>query len=241
MRPVLSCTHARDAPPNLLTRALGDGGLEIREANLQRDDALPALDDVSAMVSFGGQMSVLDIDRFPFLVAERSLLAAAVAAGVPVLGVCLGSQLLASATGGDVVRLPERFVAFPELVREPGADDDALFAGLPEGMQVIEWHEDAVVAPPRSIALAETVCHGRSVYRIGPSAWGTQIHLELDARALEAVLEDPSEIAQLVESGVDPAWFAATGARVLVEQARLSEPILARFVAFVVARERAAG
>ncbi len=241
MRPVLTCTHAPDGGPNLLTAALTRHGLEVVEANLDRDDRLAPLDDLAAVVSFGGQMSVLDIDRFPFLLAERELLTRAVEAGTPVLGICLGSQMLASASGGDVFHLPERYVDFPDLVRFEAADADPVFAGLPPALRVVEWHEDAVIPPPGAVILAETACAGCSIFRAGPSAWGTQLHLELDLTVLEGILRDPTEIAQLVESGVDPAWFVATAGDVLARQAPAAVPLLDRFAEFVVAREVARG
>ncbi len=76
---------------------------------------------------------------------------------------------------------------------------------------------------------------GCSIFRVGPRAWGTQLHLELDGSVLEAILRDSSEIDQLVDAGVDPAWFASTAAGVLAAQSRAAAPVLARFAELVVA------
>lgn len=239
MRPVLVCSHGPEPVPNLLTRAMERAGLPVRDANLTRGDALPALDDVSAIVSFGGQMSVLDIAAYPFLEAERDLLRAAVAAVVPVFGICLGAQLLAAATGGRVFRLPSRYVEFPVLERQPGAAADAVFGSLPPSLRVVEWHEDAIEPPAAAVSLAETACAGCSVYRLGTSAWGTQIHLELDAQALAALMCVPSERDDLLAAGVDPARFLETGMSVLADQAPASTPVLEAFAQVVGQRERA--
>ncbi len=220
-----------------MTDVLAEVGMPSMGANLVADDPLPPLEEVSAVVSFGGLMSVLDIEQFPFLVAERRLLADAVAAGTPVLGICLGAQLLSLAAGGGVFRLPARFVDFPELVREPAAADDPVFAALPTSLQVVEWHEDAVDAPAGATILAQTPCTGCSVYRVGAAAWGTQIHLELDGDTMAALMTEPAEREALAEVGVDPAWFAETAARVLATQAPSARPVMAAFAGVVRDRE----
>src|SRR4051812_14947826 len=107
-----SCGHAG--------AVLAAAGVELDERDLPSGDPLPALDAVDGLLSLGGDQSVLDRD--PILEAEAVLLRDAVAAGLPVLGVCLGAQLLAHALGGRVRRLPRRMVSWERLEPLDGGD-----------------------------------------------------------------------------------------------------------------------
>src|SRR4051812_13919846 len=108
-----------------------------------RGDPLFALDEVDAIVSFGGEQSVLAPEP---LETEAALLRSAVAADVPVLGVCLGAQLLAHALGGRVFRRPQRFVHWlPLEVLDPA---DPLLGSLPAGARALHWNEDGFEPPP---------------------------------------------------------------------------------------------
>src|SRR3954469_14734279 len=79
---------------------LREAGLEIEERDLKRGDPLPSLDEADALLSLGGDQSVRDIEQYGYMTGETEMLREAVARGVPVLGVCLGGQLLAHALGG---------------------------------------------------------------------------------------------------------------------------------------------
>src|SRR5512144_393984 len=89
-------------------------GLEVEERELKRGDPLPALGEADAILSLGGDQSVRDIAQYDYLQAEAEYLRAEAERGTPILGVCLGGQLLSHALGGTVDRLPQRIVAWVE-------------------------------------------------------------------------------------------------------------------------------
>jgi GMP synthase (glutamine-hydrolysing) len=158
-------------------------GVEVREFHV--DSGLPALDRLDGIVSLGGERSVLDIGRDPALAAEAELLRAAVARDVPVLGVCLGAQLLAHALGGTVFRLPRRLVAWPALEPLPGGAGDPLLGALPAGAAGLHWNEDGFEPPPGAVELLRRPAGGRAdAFRYG-RAWGVQFHPEVDPATLE--------------------------------------------------------
>src|SRR5918997_437531 len=129
--PTVACLHHLDQP--FLGHAeapLRAAGLAIEEHDVARG-ALPDLDRVDGIIAFGGAQSAVDLEAEPALRAEADLLAQAVSHEVPVLGLCLGGQLLARALGAGVRRAPSRTVAWLELERLPAAEDDPLLRDLP--------------------------------------------------------------------------------------------------------------
>src|SRR4051795_993234 len=94
-------------------------GLELDERDLKRGDALPAPGEADAILSLGGDQSVRDIDRYDYMQAEAELLREEAERGTPILGVCLGGQLLAHALGGTVDRLPRRIVKWVPVEKLP--------------------------------------------------------------------------------------------------------------------------
>ncbi|MEP6600004.1 MAG: type 1 glutamine amidotransferase, partial [Actinomycetota bacterium] len=168
-------------PPARLGEWLAGAGLEVGLHNLAAGDALPEdLTGVAGLVVLGGGMGGADDVEAPWLPAVRALLATAVARELPTLGVCLGAQLLALATGGRVGRNPDGPEFGAQLIAKRAATaNDPLFKAMPITPDVIQWHYDAVLElPPGAVLLASSpTCHVQA-FRIGRLAWGIQFHLE---------------------------------------------------------------
>lgn len=240
--PVIACLH------HLEDAFLGHAGAALRAAGARLDerrpgagDPLPSPTEVDGILSLGGTQSVLDLERDELLAAEAGLLRDAVAAGVPVLGVCLGGQLLAHALGGSVRRLPRRKVHWAPLEPLPDAAGDPLLGALPAGAHGLHWNEDGFEPPPGAVELLRR--HGPSgeAFRSGACAWGVQFHAEVDERALEGWYRDWG--AALEQAGTGEAQARAADARHAGGQAALSEGIFGGFARLVAARapDRAAG
>ena len=128
-------------------------------------------------------MGARDDDIAPWLPATRRLLATAVRTATPTLGVCLGGQLLAAATGGSVRKGPDG----PEIgayltAKRDAAMDDPLFADVPMTPDVMQYHNDVVASLPQgSVLLLSSTGYPNQAWRQGPAAWGVQFHLETTA------------------------------------------------------------
>ncbi|GDY33618.1 type 1 glutamine amidotransferase [Gandjariella thermophila] len=171
---------SRSDPPGRLGEWLTSAGAEL-ELVQAGEGGLPAgLDAYQGVVCLGGEMGAYDDAEHPWLAGVRMLLGRAVAGAVPVLAVCLGAQLLAVATGGQVRRGPHGAEIGPMLVaKRDAALRDPLFALLPLTPDVLQFHDDEVhVLPPRAELLAASPRYPHQAFRVGPSAYGLQFHIE---------------------------------------------------------------
>lgn len=239
MRPVLLVTHMEPVEFGLLGDALAEQEVPVIHVPLDEGDRLPRLEKVSGIVSFGGTMGVPDADRYPFLREERDLLAAALAADVPILGLCLGGQVLSWAAGGSAVRMEARDLAWYPLSRSPAAVGDPLFEAWPDEALVLEWHLDQIVLPGSAAVIGDSAGPGASIFRAGPSAWGSQIHLELTPEILDAWLADPVMGTELRGVGLEPEEFRSRSGRLLPRQAAAAREVFRRFAKLVLERETA--
>lgn len=208
-RPVLVLRHAPWEGPGLIAEALAGVPIEVRTVV---DDAAPDLPrprDLAGLVVMGGWQDADDDAGHPGLRAERDLLARAVDADIPVLGVCLGMQLLALALGAPLHRRHGTEIGFGP-VEVVGADP--VLAPLGAAPQVLHWHSDAVDLPAGATLLARTHTTPVQAFRAG-SALGLQFHLEVDAGLLSTWLAEPGMTAGLTPSDVDR--MRADGARLL--------------------------
>ncbi len=228
----LACLHHLEQPFLGLAEApLRRADLIIDEWQVTTADALPALEAVDGILSFGGSQSVLDLEHVPALRAEARLLGEAVAAGVPVLGLCLGSQLLAHALGARVLRAPRRTVAWVELAALPAAAADPLFSALGSPVAALHWNEDVFALPPGATELLAGASPGVAAFRSGDRAWGIQYHPEVDGRALDGWYA--SYGSWLVEAGVSEPRARAADARHLPGQAAAAERLFGAFARVV--------
>ncbi len=216
-REVLVVRHDAADGSGAIGRELLARGVTVREVRGYEGGEVPgAIGDASALVVMGGPMSAGDVDAFPFLATEARLIASAVAARVPVLGVCLGSQLVASALGGGVVRAPQKEIGWHEVRREAS---DPLFDLLPKTLTPFHWHEDAIVLPPGATLLARSATTPVQAFRVG-ATYGLQFHLEMDAEMIETMAE--SFAGELREASIDSRAVAAETRARIAEQERLA-------------------
>ena len=181
------------------------------------DEPIVELDagDFAAIIPMGGNAHAWDEDRVPTLRPERLLLREAVEGGVPVLGICLGGQLLARALGGEVRAADEPEIGWQEIVPTENARDDPIFRLLDSRKGVYQWHHDVFEPPPGARVLASSEAFPNQAFRVdGAEAWGIQFHPEATPDLWELwIARHPAEVE---EAGVDVDALRAavyTGAR----------------------------
>ncbi len=212
---------------------LGNAAAPLGAVEEHFGGALPELDGLDGLVSFGGEQAAWDEALAP----EVELIAEAVARELPFLGVCLGSQLLARATGGENLRLERRLVQWhPLTVLDPS---DPVLGAIPTGAHGLHWNEDGFEPPPGAVEVYERPQGGRAEgFRVGRLAWGVQFHPEVDAAALDGWYAGwPYAVG---EAGTTEADARAADARHLPDQAALSTAIFGAFVRVVRSAGRSA-
>ncbi len=186
-------------PPALLGEWWAAVGVEVVEVHADAGQEVPSTlpDDVDGLVVLGGAMAAWEDDVAPWLPAERALISSAVADGWPVLGVCLGGQLMTLACGGSVVRADTAEIGLTELDLLPAAAADPLFSLLPQRVPVGQYHVDTMSSlPVGAVLLASTPDCSHQAYRIGERAWAVQFHPEIDAGIMATWIdEDPGPVA----------------------------------------------
>lgn len=140
------------------------------------------------LVVMGGPMNIYEDHLFPWLVQEKAYLDRCIAQDRPILGVCLGAQLLADRLGGSVTRNAYSEIGWSELFVDPlMRSKDALFEAFPETARVFQWHGDTFACPPGAQPVGRTTACENQGFVKG-NAIGLQFHLELDPDSLKGLI-----------------------------------------------------
>jgi GMP synthase (glutamine-hydrolysing) len=226
MRPVAVVQHEPSVPPGSITDVLDARDVEHFAVEAWRDPAWPAPEDVGALVVLGGTMNADQLGDYPFLGRSRALMADAIEAGVPVMGVCLGSQMMARVLGGDVFRAEPRNAFFSPVE----VNDDPVVAPF-AGVDVLQFHEDTFSLPPGAVPLARSARSGLlQAFRFGTAAYAVQFHFEVDASILEGWCRNVGERALQEEWGVTTGELMAEAARHMDAQQRAGSDLFGRFL-----------
>lgn len=234
MARIMVLKHVAAEPLGLLDPMIRSRGHRIRYVNFQRHpEAQPALDRYQALVVLGGPMHVTETDRYPHLLTECRLIEQALAQRIPVLGICLGAQLLAHVLGARVApaRRPE-IGWYPIRPRLPAAGEDPVLNPLDGEKPVFQWHSYGFDIPAGAVHLAESEdCPGQAI-AYEDLAWGFQFHLELDEGLIRRWLSSPGYLQDLEASGLaqTPAEILADTQRFLAETQQLAERVFGNWL-----------
>ncbi|HIH43939.1 MAG TPA: type 1 glutamine amidotransferase [Candidatus Methanoperedenaceae archaeon] len=164
-------------------------GHSISRTLIYNNEELPGMDSFDWLFIMGGSMNIYEEDKYPWLKAEKNFIADAIASDKIVLGVCLGSQLIADVLGGKVSKNKYREIGwFPvKLTKEAGSSP--VFGSLPQQFNAFHWHGDTFDIPPGAARIAESEACANQAFELG-RVIGLQFHLEYSAKSIGLMLEN---------------------------------------------------
>ncbi len=164
-------------------------GHQISGTRIFKNEPLPALGEFDFLVIMGGPMGVADIDEYPWLREEKRFLKEVTGHGKPVLGICLGAQLLSECLGGEVRKNPEKELGWHPVSLTPLGWNSPIFGGLPGTFPALHWHGDTFSIPPGAHHIASSEgCHNQA-FALDNRIVGLQFHLEVTTEGLQGLIE----------------------------------------------------
>lgn len=193
---ILCITHADFETPGIITDwAVGhDYGLTVVKP--YRGEVLPNMNDFNCLIVMGGPQSAVTLEDYPYLHLEVDTVRAALVQDKPVIGFCLGAQLIGVALGTKAERSPEKEVGVYPITLTQAGMDDTLFKGMPQSFPVIHWHNDMPGLTNDAVILASSIGCPRQVVKYKPNVYGFQCHMEITAEGIDAmILAVPEDLA----------------------------------------------
>jgi len=227
---VLAIVHQPDAGLGVFTETIDAAGDRIEEWLPVRSPAPPSdLRDYGAVITLGGAMHPDQEHDHPWLAAEKRLLGRLLEEGTPVLGVCLGAQLLAGVAGAEVRRAGAPEIGWFPVRTTPAASGDRLLGPLAPSFEALEWHSYEFSLPPGATSLARSE-RCLQAFRIGNAAWGIQFHAEVSAPDLESWIDDWRSDPDAVAFGLDADALRAETVGALAGWNELGRELCGRFL-----------
>ncbi len=198
-RHVLIIQHARHEHPAIILRALETQGIASTVLRVFENPKIPPLNEISGLICLGGPMHANDQETHPWIKDEIELLRKSTDAGLPVVGICLGAQLLAIALGGKVEKNLGWEIGWHPLSLSLEGLRDPVLSGVGSTPTVYQWHEDTFHLPKEAVLLAASERCPRQAFRWGDRAYGFQFHPEADHQLVEEWLST-DDIEHEIES-----------------------------------------
>lgn len=228
MKNVVVLQHAECEGPGILLDALAARKLPVRMVRGDLGQPIPKdLSATSALIVMGGPMGVYEHTRYPFLRDEIRLIESAVKENLPVMGICLGSQLIATALGATVRQGSRKEIGWYPVQLEPAASADPLFAGVPARFEGFHWHGDVFDLPAGATALAHSDLTACQAFRYA-SAHGILFHMEGTEASIAGMVQAFPE--ELAEAGGSAESIAASTSRHLARLQSIGGTVFGRWV-----------
>ncbi|ODS01837.1 hypothetical protein AUC69_05725 [Methyloceanibacter superfactus] len=208
MKNAVAICHVAFEDAGTLGPVLAGRGIPLTYLQAGVDDLSPAL-AADIVLVLGGPIGIYEIDRYPFLKDELNVIEGVVKRGIPVAGICLGAQALASVLAARVYPGPQAELGWDELILTDEGKSSPL--RVLEGLRVLNWHGDTFDLPSGATRLASTPLTPNQAFTYGPKVLALQFHVELEERDMERWLI--GHTLELAKNNVDLAEMREATAR----------------------------
>lgn len=180
MAKILVFQHVAHEPLGILDPMLREAKHRIRYVNFFRDpDIKPSLEGYKGLIILGGPMNVDEIEKYPHLKTEIECIKQAIEMDIPILGICLGAQLIAHALGSDVYLADEFEVGWYPLKRNKEGRSDPIVQHFSDEEMIFQWHARTYDTPAKAVNLISSNICPNQAFRYGDKVYGFQFHLEV--------------------------------------------------------------
>jgi len=188
---ILVIKHVEIEGPGTIERVFQNTNWLLTTLDFTNGDFPPDdFSDIKAIISLGGPMNVYEEADYPFLRYENLFLKKAIKKEIPILGICLGAQLLAKACGAKVNKAREKEIGWYKVSLTDDGKKDILFESLPKELEVFQWHEDTFDIPQGAACLASSQSCRNQAFRFGKNTYGLQFHIEVTPEMVEAWIDE---------------------------------------------------
>ena len=241
MRKVLVFQHVANEILGTLNPALKQQGLNVRYINFERDpNAAPSIEKYNGLIVLGGYMGVYEADQYTHIKTEMKLIEEALKKNIPILGICLGAQILAHVLGSEVRKSPEKEMGWYDIELTTAGESSPLLSHFKKTEKIFQMHGDTFDIPKSCEHLAQSKICPAQAFSYGSKVFGLQFHLEVDEAMILRWLNNPKNQKDILESQgkVSAEAMRADTNLYLQNSLKLSEQTFKKFVNLFAMKER---
>ncbi len=231
MKKVLFLQHGDVDKPGLLAETLSTEGIGLEIFHAWRDGDFPVLQEFHALALGGGGQSAWEVEEHPYLETECRMIREAFRLGIPVLGLCLGAQLIARALGAEVRRAARKEIGFFPVELHPAGISDPIVGALPARFPATHWHGDVFDIPGDAACLGASALTPHQILRRGTNALGFQFHLEMTPPLFEELVWDSEAFFR--DEGLSPEALIREAREVLPALEPSAREVFRRWAALI--------
>lgn len=230
MQEIWVIQHIPQETPGTLAELLTERGFKLKFFHPYLGDAVPTHpENIAGLVVMGGPMGVYDTEQHPNLLQEMQLIRSAHQAEVPVIGICLGSQLIAASLGAEVKASGSKEIGWHNVKRQ--SSTDPLFGQLPEQFMGFHWHGDIFDLPQGAELLASSMQTAHQAYRVGKHTYGLLFHMEVTPQIVQDMVQAFQD--ELGQEGLSGAEILSDSRTLLPELRKLARQVFGAWVDLV--------
>jgi len=231
MKRVLFVQHGDVDKPGLLAGVLEECGIACEVFHAWCGGDFPKMASFDGLALGGGGQSAWQVEEFPYLEKESHLVKEAMALNLPVLGLCLGAQIIARALGAEVRRAAQKEIGFFPVELLPAGRSDTIVGTLPPRFPATHWHGDVFEIPAGAVCLGSSAMTPHQILRCGPRTLGFQFHLEMTAPLFEELVWDSEDFFR--DAGLSPEALIQEAREVLPALEPAAREVLRRWAALI--------